>query len=87
MKKLALLLCLAALPLLVTACKSSEEKLCPHLQKFVDDGKYSQGECDKDKEKFKKTCKEPNKYFDCLLTKDSEKALKECESSCEKTAK
>lgn len=87
MKKLALLLTLAAIPVLVTACKSPEEKICDHLKKFVDDGKYSDEECSKDKEKFKKRCKDPNKYFECLLTKNDEKSLKECDSSCERTDK
>ena len=45
MKKLALLLTLAAIPVLVTACKSPEEKICDHLKTFVDDGKYSDEEC------------------------------------------
>ena len=75
----------ALLALTVSACKSPEEKVCDHMKKFVDDGKYTDAECEKDKEKFKKRCKDPEKYFECLLTKNDEKALKECESSCEKT--
>ena len=85
MKKLAALFVVCAIPMLAAACKTPEQKLCDHLITFVDNGKYSKEECEKDKEKFGKKCKDPNKYYECLLTKKDEKSLKECESSCEKT--
>ena len=85
MKRVAALFGFAFVVVTFAACKSPEEKLCPHLQKFVDDGKYSEGECAKDKERIKEKCKNPEKVFECFLEKSSEKELDDCEKVCEKT--
>ncbi|NUP14339.1 MAG: hypothetical protein HOW73_50550 [Polyangiaceae bacterium] len=87
MKALLSLTSILVVSLSLTGCKTPEEKLCPHLQKFVDDGKYSEGECAKDKEQVKKQCKNPDKVFECMLEKNSEKELGDCEKVCEKTEK
>ncbi|MDX9719322.1 MAG: hypothetical protein RBU37_01145 [Myxococcota bacterium] len=69
---------------LLSACKTPEEKVCGHLQGFVDDGSYSEGECQKDIGRIKEKCSNAEAIFECFLTKDKEEQLRECEKKCEK---
>ena len=83
--KIALaLLVSCALLLGLAGCKSKEEKVCAHMKTFVDDGNYSDGECMKDLNNIKEKCANADEVLDCLLTKDKEEQLRECESKCTK---
>ena len=66
-------------------CKkgTSDDDLCAHLGKFVDNGTYSKEECMKDTADQKKECKNWDAYVECLMSKNTEDGLGECRPKCE----
>ena len=74
---------LGAVCMSLVGCKSQEEKVCAHLGEFVDDGDYDVEECMGDIEDIKGGCSNYEAVFDCLLEKDSEEDLGDCEDICE----
>ena len=73
----------AAMCLSLLGCKSQEEKVCAHLSEIVDDGGYDIEECMGDIEEIKEDCANADEVLDCLLEKDSEDGLGDCEDICE----
>ncbi len=74
---------LAALCMGLVGCKSLEEKVCNHLGEFVDDGDYDVEECMSDIGELKEECANYEEVMNCLLEKDSEGDLRECNQLCE----
>ena len=83
MKALVTLVVLAV-ALALGGCKkgTSDDDLCAHLGKFVDNGTYSKEECKKDLEGMKKDCKSWDAFVECAMSKNTEDALNECEAKC-----
>ena len=83
MKTLVTLVVLS-LALALGGCKkgASDDDLCAHLGKFVDNGTYAKEECKKDIEKMKPDCKNWDEYAACLMSKNAENELESCESKC-----
>lgn len=88
--KLQGILVAAGVALLMTSafgCKGapSQDEVCEHMAKFMDEGKYTKEECMKDLNKHVvEKCSNVDEVYKCLTAAADEAGVGKCEEVCKK---